>query len=145
MGIKDVKPNYTPEVGIVCIRVTDGMLCMANQMTINHSVTSGNGELRPYHGNLRASLQERMLYVSGKDPNSTGSVKEALETGKFDIDVASRADLIELCMDEYGVDISMHKTRAKALEAFIEARTAAEGPPPEKAAPAAAGGLSAAA
>jgi hypothetical protein len=126
MSIKEANKGYVPDEGIVCIRVTDGMLCMANQMTINHSMTSGNGELRPYHGELNASLQERMLYIHGKNTKSGGTVKEDLETGKFDVDTASRADLIELAMDEYGVDISAHKTRTKVLEAFLAAKAEAE-------------------
>ena len=124
--------NYKPENGVLCIR-DDGMLVMANQKTQTHSM----GTIRPYHGDPMASLEQRLLYLQGFNPTKGASVQAAVEQGKFDVETASRADLIEYAQDEFGEDVAGLKTRKEVylrVQALIERDRI-----PPKSAPAASG------
>jgi hypothetical protein len=117
--------HYQPEKPVVCIRSTDGMLVMANSMAQQHSM----GVLRPYHGPLNATHEQRLLYLRGYNPETGGTVKEAIEAGKFDIDSASRGDLIEYASDEFGADLGGIKTRREVYEAVLKLREKNAAPP----------------
>lgn len=119
--------GYVPEKPVVCIRRSDGMLVMANSMAQQHSM----GEIMPYHGPMDANEQQRRMWVNGFQSNQGGTVKESIESGKFDIETASRTDLVEYAMDEFGKDLSKLKTRGDVFAAVKALRDEAANPAPK--------------
>jgi len=113
------RSEYKPDKTIVCIR-DDGYICMANQNGIQLSM----GRLRPYNGDLDASLEERMAYIRGDRPRTKDlAFREELEKGEADIEKMDRGQLIEYAMDEYGLNLTKGKlTEADMRGKIIEAR-----------------------
>lgn len=65
---------------------------------------------RPYHGDPEASDEQRAQYLAG----FAGSVQKNAdaELGAFDIGTASKDELIEFALDEFG----LHLDKRKSLE-----------------------------
>lgn len=69
--------------------------------------------LRPYHGPLDATLEQRKAMLRGDDERpSIGAV--ARETNAFDISKAGKDELLEFALDEYGQVLDGRK-RVEAL------------------------------
>lgn len=64
-------------------------------------------EYRPYHGDPKATLKERMRYLQGFQDDESRSV--ALEKGEFNILKASKEQLLEHMLDEYGERLDARK------------------------------------
>jgi hypothetical protein len=57
-------------------------------------------EYRPYHGDPKATLKERMRYLQGFMDDQNRSV--AMEKGEFNVLKATKEQLLEHMLDEYG-------------------------------------------
>lgn len=74
---------------------------------------------RPYHGDPKASLEERMAYLRGEDTALTRGIKA--EAGTFVISTATKDELIDFAMTDYGKtldprkDINMLRAEVQAL------------------------------
>jgi hypothetical protein len=119
--------GYQPEKAIVCIRDPDGYLCMGNTLAINQSM----GRLRPYHGKMDASLEERLAYLRGPDQKDV-QAKIAVEIGRVDLDAMDRDALIEYAMDEYALKITRKNMSDQEIrKAIREAKALADAPKPQ--------------
>ena len=89
-----------PQIKGLAIR-DDGMLYPATPRVLAQS------NFRPYHGDPKASLEERLDYLSG----NFGVDKKKIEIaqGKFDLNAASKEELLDFAMDEYGVKLDARK------------------------------------
>ncbi len=65
----------------------------------------------PYHGNPRASLKERMEYLEGRYVG-VGNAAAAAETGVFDVEMATKAELLEHALTEFGKKLDARKSEA---------------------------------
>jgi hypothetical protein len=105
-------------VSILAIR-EDGYLCMANEIAIKQSVVNSTGVLRPYNGDPKATLEERMLYLKGFQ------VPLGRQDEKFDLSSASKAEIIEYVEATYDVTLdkrlNVNELRQKALETIAHA------------------------
>lgn len=98
---------------------------------------------RPYHGDLQASLEDRLNYLKGirSQRRVINSAAMADAEAPFDIAKASKDELIQFALDEHGVTIDP-ETHLNKIRADV-ARLAGLLPPVRGGAPAAnaAGGL----
>lgn len=89
----------------------DGMLFPALDSVLR------NPRYRPYHGDINASLEERMAYLQGKA--NANAAKEAAEKGVFNIATADKDELIDFMLDEYGFQLdarlTIEKMRSQAI------------------------------
>jgi len=118
--------KYEVEATFPCIR-DDGYLCMGNTCSIESSM----GKLRPYHGKLTATLEERKAYLQGiqqRSPTSPNQV--AIELGKLDIDKMSRTDLITYALDEFGLKLPPKLSLEELRLAVKDAKELSLTPPP---------------
>lgn len=114
----------------------DGMLFPALDSVLR------NPRYRPYHGDINASLEERMAYLQGKQ--SANAAKEAAERGVFNIATAEKDELIDFMLDEYAFQLdarlSIDKLRSQAvmhiqMKQAEEAGIKGDAPEPEAPAP----------
>jgi hypothetical protein len=116
--VKEATKGYTPEKQILCIR-EDGYLCMANTMGINASQGNAGMTLRPYPGKVDDTIEVRMKFLRGNDAPATGSDRVEAEMGRFNFENMSRTELCDFAMDEWGIDVSMHKTAHRTREVVM--------------------------
>lgn len=111
----NVKPIITRNTG-VAIR-DDGMLYPAIDSVLRKA------NYRPYHGDLKASLEERMRYLQGFSQRNAALA--AAEKGEFNIATAEKDDLIDFVLNEFGKQLDGRKTidklRTEAI-ALVKAR-----------------------
>lgn len=99
----------------------DGMLYPAYDSVLRQQ------NYRPYHGDVNASLEQRLRYLQGFSEGT--AAKEAAEKGVFNIATAEKEDLIDFMLDEYGHQLDSRKTiekmRTEAMM-FIQLKLAEE-------------------
>lgn len=83
---------------------------------------------RPYHGDINASLEERMQYLQGF--SNRNAALTAAEQGTFNIATADKDDLIDYVLNEFGKQLDGRKTidklRSEAI-AMVKEREAEGG------------------
>lgn len=91
------------------IRVSDGTIYP------NVPLIARKPNFRPYTGDLKASLEERMAYVEGL-PGRRKIVFEAAEPEPFNIKLATKEELIAFAMEEYSepIDENAHLSKVRA-------------------------------
>lgn len=80
----------------------DGMLFPALDSVLR------NPRYRPYHGDINASLEERMAYLEGR--TNASAAKVAAEQGVFNIATADKDALIDFMLDEYAYQLDGRRT-----------------------------------
>lgn len=109
------KPIITRHTG-VAIR-DDGMLYPAIDSVLR------NPRYRPYHGDIKAPLEERMRYLQGFTQRNAALM--SAEKGEFNIATAEKDDLIDFVLNEFGRQLDGRKTidklRTEAI-ALVKAR-----------------------
>jgi hypothetical protein len=104
-----------PPMQVLAIR-DDGYLCMATQLAMMQS----GGKLMRYDGDPHATLEQRLLYLRGYNVNQHGgALAEMNKVEPFNISTASRADLVEFAMDEYGRDFSAKNLPVDAIRKAV--------------------------
>jgi hypothetical protein len=99
---------------------------MGNSSAIECSM----GKLRPYHGKLDATLEERLAYLQGLQRISPISPNQvAIELGMLDIDKMSRTDLITFALEEFGLKLPPKTSLEEARLAVKDAKIASLTPP----------------
>jgi hypothetical protein len=77
---------------------------------------------RPYHGDIKATLEERMKYLAGQ-PQRRRVINTAppADDEPFDIAKASKDDLIKFAEDEYGelIDPALHLNKIRSIVAKL--------------------------
>ncbi|MBX3603190.1 MAG: hypothetical protein KF863_21425 [Rubrivivax sp.] len=90
----------------------DGMLMP------NVPLIAKNPRFRPYHGDVSASLEERMQYLRGETARRRviNSAVQSDPAAPFDIAKASKDDLIAFAQEEYGytVDPALHLNKIRS-------------------------------
>lgn len=121
----DEQPKRRPTPKTFAIR-DDGMLYPAFDSVLR------NPRYRPYHGDINASLEQRLAYLRGEGKRNTA--KEDAEKGVFNIATAEKEELIDFMLDEYGhqldARLSIDKLRSQAIM-FIQVKLAEEAGSPE--------------
>ena len=113
---------------VLCIRDPDGTLFMATPLAIQQSA----GKLFRYTGDPNASLEVRLRWLAGfTDPQTGGTVREAMEKGAFNVDTASDADLIEFASEEFGVTLPKTLPTEKKRNRIKQLALEAQGAPPQ--------------
>jgi hypothetical protein len=78
---------------------------------------------RPYHGELGATIEQRMEYLKGFSQRRRAVVmsEPLVEEEPFDIARASKDDLIKFAMDEYSepIDPDMHMNKIRSIVAKL--------------------------
>lgn len=86
----------------------DGMLYQ------NTKLVAKLKNFRPYYGDPRATLEERLRWLRGENTKfNRQEVKEELDPATFDIGKAAKADLIEFASQEFGVKLDSRKAIAE--------------------------------
>jgi hypothetical protein len=67
-------------------------------------------EYRPYHGDPKATLKERMRYLQGFQADEQRAI--AAEKGEFNVLKATKEQLLEHMLDEYGERLDARKDLA---------------------------------
>jgi hypothetical protein len=111
------KPRSTRNVGLA-IR-DDGMLYPALDKVLR------DPRYRPYHGDLNASLEERLRYLQGFTQRS--QALEDAEKGAFNIATADKDTLIEFVLNEYGKQLDGRKTIEKLRNEAVMLAQEAQG------------------
>jgi hypothetical protein len=73
---------------------------------------------RPYFGNPKASLDDRMAYIHGQERAFNAQVQA--EQNAFDVDAATHEQLIEFALTEYGKTLDVRKPVEKLRKEVIE-------------------------
>lgn len=94
--------NITVKANGLAIR-DDGMLFPATPGVLRLP------QYRPYHGNPKATLEQRLEYLRGQFAGAADSRRMAMEQGAFDIGTADKLGLAEFASMEYGVDLDLRK------------------------------------
>lgn len=96
------------------IRETDGMLCPFTKGAAMRP------NMRPYHGDPKASKEDRMKWINGAYGTPAPTKIEMQEMGTFDLASADKGELLEFALNEYGVDLDSRKSEAKLREDIAE-------------------------
>ncbi len=93
---------------------------------------------RPYHGDIAASLEDRMRYLQGLGSKRRviNSAVAADDEAPFDIAKATRDDLITFAQEQYGeiLDPALHLNKMRSIVAKLagaDAKNAQRTPDPE--------------
>jgi hypothetical protein len=92
--------NIQIKVSGLAIR-DDGMLFPATDKVLRLH------EFRPYHGDPNATLPQRLAYLRGQQASQATQI--SIETGAFDIGTASKEELAEFALTEYGVQLDTRR------------------------------------
>lgn len=106
----------------------------------NVPLVAKKSNFRPYHGDIKASIEDRMRYLQnlGSKRRVINTAQAADDDAPFDIAKASKGDLITFAQDQFGeiLDPALHLNKMRAIVgklAGVDARTAQRTPDLEEA------------
>lgn len=89
----------------------------------NTPLTAKNTRFRIYHGDVKASLEDRMRYLQnlGSKRRVINSATAADDEAPFDIAKASKEQLIEFAQEQYGeiLDPALHLNKMRSMVAKL--------------------------
>ncbi len=103
-----------PKTANLLIR-DDGVLCPRTPLTERMS------NLRPYRGDPYATLEQRLAWLRGDTPQ-TDHVAKYADVDSFDIGTATKADLADFVLNEFGEKLDLRKS-IDTLRAEVAALT----------------------
>lgn len=87
----------------------------------NVPLVAKKSNFRPYHGDIKASIEDRMRYLQnlGSKRRVINSAVAADEEAPFDIAKATKDDLIAFAADQYGeiLDPALHLNKMRSIVA----------------------------
>jgi hypothetical protein len=75
----------------------------------NVPLVAKNPRFRPYHGDIRASLEDRMRYLKGLASRRALVYDEAVAEEPFDLAKATAAEICDFAVEQYGATLDPGK------------------------------------